>query len=725
MNVSTFAKILIAVFLGAFLWLVITNIQAPRQQQAEEEPRERLRDELIGIAEDVEINIGDVAIQAKVQETYRNGEIHYQDFQMVQEREDRTLTASGRTAQTSGQGTEIEFFIMNGDVVVDTSDGLHLETESLNYESSGDRIFTQRPSEFSLNEMAGRCGEFAFMLETNRLDMRGSVEAVYSMEPDDEGAKPRRIFIRGQRVIYDQSLNLLILEENARISEAGSYISGNRVEADLTEDNNQFRRITVITAETKSLPDFGGKPDQEAVEEQEEDEAEREQTEPEPGAKKANLSHHTSGIKEIRANTLLLDFTTGDDNLLKTVNAIGAASMEITPVREHRRAEGAELKRITGDQITGQIDTGLGGLKSLNVVSEEGLSTLEQRPLIRSRKKQQKARANQPRITKAKSINMTLDSETSEVSGMVMQQEFSMEQGDLEVSADTCNYQAVSETMVLSGRPVVKDSVKRVSGNSMTLSLAIDDLAANGKVSSQFFKVEEKKNSEARGVFSIGKEGGETLVKADSLRLDYSNNILRYRNGVTINQGNTTIASHKLDIYQVEEKLIAIGAVTANLTYENIESTRQQNGETEDGGQEQEEKSGVFLTGEYLEINKSERFIRVRNNAKAIQKGMTFSAQEINYELDEEDRILRFAARRAVIIELGGPVIRGDVATFDPENELLVVEGRVVQFKDPGGLSGSNYRKIEYDMKTQAIRFFGQGDTPINTRVLEKAGTGQ
>jgi lipopolysaccharide export system protein LptA len=722
MNTSTIVKILLALFLAAFLWLVITNIQAPVRETPQETPQQQLRDELLSIAENVTINIGDVAIEAQIQESYRNGEIHYQHFKMVQEKENRTVTITGRTAQTKSQGTQVDYFVFIGNIVVDTTDGLHLETESLNYESNNDRLFTQEVSNFVLNELTGRCNKFAYFFKTNKLDMQGQVVADYFMEPEEESAAKRRINIRGRRVIFDQTEHALNIYDKARISEGGSFIKGTSIETELNQDNNQFVRMRVEKAISRALPDFGSDttPEPEPTQNDEQVGEDLEEEEPQGDA---NLSHHASGIKDIEANTLLLGFTTGETNLLRTVTAQGNAVMEITPAGPELQNKNAEFKRISGEQISALVDTESGGVKSINVISEKGLSRLFQRPLGRPAKSNDNVedRSKLPRTTKAKTINMTIDSSTNNLTSMNLNQNMSLVQGDLNVTSASSTYQAATESMTLTGNPVFKDEVKRVSGDSMTINMIIDDLAATGNVSSQFYRVEPKPGEEARSVFAIGKEGGETLINANSLRLDYSNNVLRYREGVTINQGNTAIKSEKLDIYQIEEKLIAIGGVTADLTFENIESARSEKSATEtksEGASATKQNKGIFLSGEYLEINKTERFVRVRTNARAVQSSMTLSAEEIGYVLDEEDRIIRSEARRKVVIDIGGPLISGDTATIEPDKEILIVEGRLVTYSDPDGLSGGNYRKIEFDMNTRAMRFFGQGSAPIQTKVL-------
>jgi len=654
MKLSLIVKIVLALFLGGFLWLVVTSIQAPQPRATTDEPQEQLREELLSIAENVTISIGDVTIEADLQETYRNNEVHYQNFTMTQRSDERTTIITGRTAQTLSEGTDVEYFIFEKDVVVNTDDGLHLETERLNYEAGRGRIFTQEPAEYTLNEISGSSRQFIYFTEERRLELRGNVQAEYVMKSETEGVADRVIDIRGQRLIYDQQEHTLEIQNRARIAEKGSYILGDNIFATLTDDNAQFRTMRIEKAESRTADD--GEDVTEEPEVTEDDPAEEENRDDEAKrAGSASLSLHTSGIKRIEGNEMLVEFTIGDDNLLRRITAEGAASMDVTPRGTDLREPGAEYKKLSGNQIIAQIDTETGGIETLSVISGSGLSTLEQR-LLNIQPEDADLRKSKPRYTRAKTITMTIDPETNLLQGMAMQEDMRLTQGDLVATARDANYQASNETMVMEGSPTFRDSGKLVKGGTMTISFLIDDLDASGGVSCEFFQPEENAGPEARSVFAIGSEGGKTVINAGSLRLDYSNNILRYGKGVTLVQGGTRIRCEAMDIFQIEEKLIARGNITASLTFENIDSNRpaqadSKPADTDDeksDGKRQAAEKGISLKGNLLEINKTERFVRMRNRATAIQKQFTINADEISYELNEEDRILNSLARRSV-----------------------------------------------------------------------------
>jgi lipopolysaccharide export system protein LptA len=224
------------------------------------------------------------------------------------------------------------------------------------------------------------------------------------------------------------------------------------------------------------------------------------------------------------------------------------------------------------------------------------------------------------------------------------------------------------------------------------------------------------------------------------LRFDYRRNILRYAGGVRVSQGSSTINSLNLDIFQKDFRLIAYGKVSAGLKFDQEEQPdvteaeqEQAENESTDTGQtasgkkrrkkgksgkdEEGDSSIISLGGERLEINKQNREIRVVKNAQALQSGMTISADEIEYELSEDDSLLKSVARRNTRVDIEGITIFGDNAQFFIQEKLLLVEGKNVKYLDAGKME-SNYSKLVYDMETGTMRFDARADQLVRTRIM-------
>lgn len=675
---------------------------------------EELREELLNRSENITNKLGNLTIRAAIQETYRNGEIHFRDVSITHETEKRTLTITGLTAQTKPSGNNVSFVEMERNIEVESSDGLNLKSKSLNYESDQERIFSNDRSTFSINNLSGKANRFVYYTETRLLELIGNVQCRYFLEENEnngevagegETAKDGKpVRISANRLVYDQEAHTVQLIGKARVAQGGSYIIGQRIDAELTDDNRKFISMTVLNSEVKEKPDTGKSVEIEEPEEQQ---------------STANISHHASGIKTMKAKTLDLEFHQGDTNQLKKITARGNANLEITPTAGNLRKDDAELKKISGDSIQAMLGEDGKGLRNLLISQKNNKARVEIRPL-NSRKKSKKKRNKDktpPKIMTARDIDAKIDPETNNFTHVTMTDNVKMTQGETEITCQNARYETETEQVRASGSPVLKDGAKRVTGNSMVISLAIGDLTAEGTVESLFYPPKKKKGNDP-GIFVIGKDISETTVNAGSLSFDYSNNILRYQDDVRIGQGSTIIQSQRLDIDQANSRLTALGEVKATLAF-NKEEDEANGQQTSNGTDETEEDdSSIFLTGSYLTVDKKNREVRIKTNAQSILKGMTIIAQDIAYELTDDDTLLKSVAKKEVRVEIGKVQIFGDTAEFFMKEKILMVKGKNVRYFEEGKME-ANFNSLVYDMTKETMYFDARADKMIETKIIK------
>jgi len=598
MRTSATVKILLALFLGAFVWYVFISIQAPRASAPQETPAPELRRELLSLMEDVFLEIGSIKVTAAVQENYKNGELHFRDFKMVREDETRTIEITGVVAQTRLVGSEIEFIEMHGDdfrdVQVITSDGLDLTSRTLNYVDAQKRIFTQTPASFTLNNLKGRADSFSYDTEKNVLELQGNVEATYYPENGGDSTPPpaeeartaetggeettdadgteqnadgpveeetagagaeiqpieqRPTEISCQRLVYDQGKHKVLLVKRVRLTQQGGFLRSERILADLTEDNTQFVQM-VATGVRSRLRDGS-------------EDGKTEEAETEVEGEQATLSDRTAGIKSLSSRKLTLQFATGESNELSSAIAEGKAVLQLEPRAEQKTEKRSERKILSADRIEAAVGPGGIGISSLYASSTRGPSQLRIEPLGRRKKTRGGAGDEEPKAKTmaAPEITAEIDPETGGFSTVLMSGGIEMRQGDTVITGSTAR---------------------------LLVSLSIGDLAADGNVRSAFFPPEDEAETY---VFAIGDEPEETGIAAGSLRLDYRNNVLRYTKGVRALQGDSAIDSDALTIYQTESRLIATGKVRANLIVPSAEAVEA--GQAEGAGEAAERDHAV------------------------------------------------------------------------------------------------------------------------------------
>lgn len=721
MNTSITVKILIALFLGAFIWFVVVSIQTPRSTPAVQETVE-LREELLNRAEGVTVEMGDVRIQADVQETYRNMEVHYQGFTMTREDGTRKMTITGKTAQMKSDGSELSFVEMDGNIHVNTSDGLILDSDTLNYEEIQKRIFSNTPVKFTLNNLSGKSEVFIYYTDKSLLHMHGMVDCILLLDEEEGAAEgPRkRVRIRCHSLDYDQIAHTLTLSGDVKVAQAGSYLMGSRMLADLTEDNKQFTKMQIFDSETVEIPV----------------ETEEEVAEPAPAGEgetepRSGISYHAGGIKNLKAKELTIDFKVGPGNPMEKVTANENARLHLAPTSRQISLGKTEEKKISGDTITAFMGEDGKGIKTINVLSREDKAILDIREskVIRTRKKDGNAREKnlkKPRIITAKEFNAKVEEETGEITEVIMTGGTTLSQGDLEITGRSGRYLANEEQLTIEGSPILKDNIKRVTGRRMVVSLDIGDLQAEGKVESLFYS-DKKKKDDTPGIFSIAggnSQDQETTINADSLNFDYKKNVLRYSGGVNVFQGDTHIRSENLDIYQDSSKLVALGGVNAELVLgakakkETKKPEKKAATEAKPEEEQPEEDSGkaVSLSGGKLEINKSNQEMFISQSAKSVFEGMVISGDRIIYNLDKDDSLLNFVALKTVRIDIDAKQITGDKAEFDVKEKILTVTGKEVKYSEEGKLEG-NYSKLVYNMDNGSMEFFARDDQLVKTKI--------
>ena len=327
-------------------------------------------------------------------------------------------------------------------------------------------------------------------------------------------------------------------------------------------------------------------------------------------------------------------------------------------------------------------------------------------PLDSRRASRSGTSGRRPMTILAGEIDAELDLETNDFTEVLMSRDLELRRDDTRVSGDSGRFDVAADQLQVDGDPVLTDGGKQVEAEHMVVSLAIGDLAAEGNVRSTFYPRDEE--GEESYIFAFGEEGSEeeTSIAAGSLRLDYRNNVLRYGDGVRLLQGESTIQSDNLDIFQDESRFIATGAVSATLLLPS-------------GGEDTEGEAGdarVALSADLLEFDKRHNLLRMAQNVEAQEGEMLISCQHLRYDLGGEERPRRAFARGEVVVTIGAKMIYGDVAEYYVPERLLVVQGRNVRLEESGRLE-ANHNKLTFDIANDTLRFDARADQLLRTRI--------
>jgi lipopolysaccharide export system protein LptA len=781
MRLSTIVKIALILALGALVWFLVISIQFPSEDgnvSAQAEAPQRLRKELTSLMQNVQLRIGNISINAAVQETYKSGEIHFRDFTMTQETDKRTVTISGKLAQTMITGAEVDFMEIEGkegkkDLVrVVSSDGLDLRTSTLNYVNSKHTIFTQTPARFTLKNIRGRADGFSYDTEGEALELHGRVRVTYFPEeepigeadtseatPDGETADGADLSYEGSAtkiecnyLRFDQGRHTLDLQGQVQVSQPGSFLRAQRIEAALTEDNRQFVGMVAHGARAKARAESGEEPGEEAGE-------------------KASVEHGSSGIKKLKADRVSLFFATGDNNLLQRALAEGGAELELqkTEDEDGGKGSGTEKKNLAADRIEATIGPDGKGIQRLTAGSENGLALVEVIPAkVKRGSGNKEGNEDQPKTMRAPEITAEVDPETSEFTFVTMSGGLELKQGDTVVTASDGRLDSAKNELFVKGNPVLKDSGKRVEAKEMNVRLNIGSLVAENSVVSTFYPPEDSEEAQS-SIFVIGEEAAETSISAGKLDMDYKNNVLRYSGGVRAIQGESNIDSRSLNIYQEEGRLLALEKVKATLilpkeTTDNsgpevtnasedtagddqvqereapveagageAKGKKKETAEKRDAGkpgksgekEDKKQRSGekeradtarLVITAERLDLDKKNNVLSLVKNINAKDGEMEITCQQLRYFFGESGGLKRAFAQEGVRIKIGPKIIAGDKAEYHIAERVLYVTGKNVSLEEQGQLQ-ANHNKLTFDIANDTLRFDARADKLLKTRI--------
>ena len=637
---------------------------------------------------------------------------------------------------------------MEGEIRVVSSDGLDLKTQTLNYLSDQGRIFTQSPVRYTLNNINGRADRASFMTETRLLELTGNVKATYHPEEETSSGDESEVAatdepladdsnsnenddtqvsaqfetlptdISCQKLLFDMENHSLLLEDGVRLSQTGSLLRARRIEAELTEDNRQFTKMTAYKTFSRSRQDADPEPAEEGDEQP------------------TSLSRRASGIRSLEADTLTLLFSTDEGSSLQSVVAEGEASLELEPGEEQRKAGGEERKRLLADKIEGIFGSAGEGLKKLIANNEEGRSKIEVMPLKKRRtRSSEDNNGSEPKTILAETIDATVDPETGDFSTVLMIGDVEMQQGDTVVTGSAGKFDEVTDKLEISGKPELRDKGKKVTADQMVVTLGIGDLWAQGAVNSTFYPSE---NDAEADIFAIGEEAAETSIAGSSLRLDYRNNVLRYSGNVVALQGNNKITSQRLDIFQEEQRMIATETVKATLIFTKEESEgaageeeaaeseeedqqevapgrRAARGANEENSQEPRTTVLRFEAGR-MDFDKKHSVLLLVNSVKAHEGDMLISGRQLRYDIGGENQLKKAYAQGEVQVNIGPKIIYGDKAEYFVPEQVLVVQGKNVRLWESGTLE-ANHHKLTFDIANDTLRFDARADQLLKTRI--------
>jgi lipopolysaccharide export system protein LptA len=167
------------------------------------------------------------------------------------------------TARRTVTNEDNTYFAFSGDVRIETRDGLVVKSEAVEYEVRAEMGKATAPATFERENVSGRADSASLKVKDKHLELHGDVEITVRPEAGAgggdgplAGGPPRGqpVTVRSQQAVFDQPNLFISFGGGATAEQAGDVMSGEKLEAVLTE---QKRVKQIIARENAYLRSTG------------------------------------------------------------------------------------------------------------------------------------------------------------------------------------------------------------------------------------------------------------------------------------------------------------------------------------------------------------------------------------------------------------------------------------------------------------------------------------
>ncbi|MCS7080188.1 MAG: LPS export ABC transporter periplasmic protein LptC [Chloracidobacterium sp.] len=583
-----------------------------------------------------------------------------------------------------------------GRVVIATTQGLTIETETVRYDREAETAATSDPVRFARGRVSGEAVGVHFDGKTDRLTLEQAVRVTVAPEKSN---RPTTVITagRGEYTAQDQRI---VLSGGAKIVHGGDMLSARTMAAQL-DDAQRLRRVeahtaatlhsseadSILTAQTLTF-DFdssGGLTravglGQAVLRRQAEGErwevsGDRLEADFRRGANSSEITtaQATGGArlhvepvgaasavspeqKTLRAHTLRAAFAPGG-RVLQTAVAEGEAMLTVTPAA----ATHGERKTLRAPRFDaafypdGKVQTCVasGGVEAL----VEPASSGEQR---------------RPRKTTSERAEADFDAVSGELTRLVQTGNVVFEDGLRQARAERATLIRAREVIELRGerrRPVVWDDTARVEARELDLSTAGRRHAARGEVRTTYYDARRTGNA---GVF--GRPDAPVFITAREAHAELGRAV--FIGDARCWQGDSFVRGDRLELFQADRRLTAMGNVATAF----YRAGRPAAGSS---GLASSSDALMFGTAGMFTYSDVERRARYAENVKLVQGDATLTAETVEAELAaRESRLERLMATGKVVIVQPGRQATGDAARYTAADDRYVITGNLARVED-------------------------------------------
>jgi lipopolysaccharide export system protein LptA len=398
---------------------------------------------------------------------------------------------------------------------------------------------------------------------------------------------------------------------------------------------------------------------------------------PAPSSAKANPAE-----RELKAELVTLQFFP-DGKTIKLADAVGNATMTVTPVRAERRAD---KKTIHAPRMNAVFFDEGNRVKTFTAV--DGVK-VELEAMVKD--------AHPLRVTTSRTARADFLEDAQDIDRVSQEGNFKYNEGDRNAVAERAVYEGQKEWLSLRGkRPMVWDAKGRTQADEIDYDQERDETHARGDVRTTYYSRESTNDSTP---FKNTKS--PIFVTAQRADAQNQEGIAVYTINVRGWQDDNFVKADRIELYQDDQRMVAIG---------NVESALYQaRRETSPGKQE---VVPGFATADKMTYSDTERKLHYEGGVKARQGTDRIEAAVADVYLQKEvNEVDHIDAEGSVVLTQPGRRGVGEKLAYTADDGRAVLTGKTARVDDveKGATMGSQLTFYSRDDRVSVENQQGTG----------------
>jgi LPS export ABC transporter protein LptC/lipopolysaccharide transport protein LptA len=408
---------------------------------------------------------------------------------------------------------------------------------------------------------------------------------------------------------------------------------------------------------------------------------------PAPANPKANPAE-----RELKADEVTMQFFP-DGKTIKAADAVGAATMTVTPIRAER---GADRKTVRAPRMNAVFFDAGNRIKTFTAV--DGVR-VELEALLTN--------GHPPRVTTSRTARADFLEDAQDIERVSQDGNFKYNEGDRNAIADRAVYDGPKEWLSLRGkRPMVWDSKGRTQADEIDYDHDRDETHARGDVRTTYYSRESTNDATP---FKNNKS--PIFVTAQRADAQNQEGIAIYTINVRGWQDDNFVKADRVELYQDDQRMVAIG---------NVESALYQaKRETSPGKQE---VVPGFATADKLIYSDTERKIHYEGDVKARQGTDRIEAGVADVFLQKDvNEVDHINAEGNVVLTQPGRRGVGEKLAYTADDGRAVLTGKTARVDDveKGATMGSQLTFYSRDDRISVENQQGTGRVKSTHRLTK------